>query len=602
MNSPKMPTIRRARLLATVVAGLLGTASAVSASGAQASQRTAEAPKNNVVVRAMRDELARSIQQLRLDTLPKPYFIAYRVTESHGEGASGRLGALIGTSEGRGNRLLQVEVRVGDYAFDNTNYFGAGFLPTQFVGFGALPVDDDYQELRRQIWLATDRAYKQALEALSQKRAALETRSRTDDLADFSREPVTNTVDEVPPPAASPNRQSIETLARDLSAAFRSASEIYNSSVGVQTSWVRTVYLNSEGTSYVRARPHASVSAQASTQAIDGTALSMSYSAQAATFAELPGRDSLLSGVRSLAARLTEQRHLPLADAYDGPVMFEGAAAAEVFNQLLASKLVGARPPVTSPAFAQMVGGSENDWGELIGSLVLPRWMSVVDDPSLRTMDGQPVESYRVDDDGVTTRATTMIDHGMLKTLLTSRTPVAGVEHSTGNRFGGGPRPMHVMVNADSTVSDADMRHKLIEMAAAQGRPYGVIVRQLAGPGSVGDEPQAMVAFIMAQQGRSGPPAVRGMRAVKVFADGHEEPMRGAEISGLSASSFKDIVAASRTRTVHTDNFTSGGSIFAGNAGNGSVTYQVPSLLFANLSIRKPRGTTPRLPVVAPPE
>jgi hypothetical protein len=587
--------MQRVRLLAASVVGCL---SMESVGGAQS---TAQATKDDVVLRAMRDELARSIQQLRLDTLPKPYFIAYRVTDGQGAGATGRLGSLVGLTDGRGGRLLQVEVRVGDYAFDNSNYFGAGFLPTQFVGFGSLPVDDDYQELRRQMWLATDRAYKQALEALSQKRAALETRSRTDDLADFTHEAVTNTVDEIPAPATPPDRQAMETLARALSTTFRTASEIYNSSVGVQTSWSRTIYLNSEGTSYIRARPHATVSAQASTQAVDGTALSMSYDVQAATLAELPSRDSLMNGVRDLAARLTEQRHVPLADAYDGPVLFEGAAAAQLFNEVLAGKLVGMRAPITSPTFARMVAGGGNDWEDLIGSLVLPRWMSVVDDPSLRAMDGRPVETYVVDEDGVKTRATTVIDHGTLKALLTSRTPVAGAEHSTGNRFGGGARPVHVVVNVDSSLSDTDMRHKLIALATAQGRPYGVVVRQLAG-GAVGGDPEAMVAAIMAQQGRNGPPTVRGMRAAKVYADGHEEPMRGAEISGLSASSFKDIMAASQTRTLHADTFSSGASFFASNAGNGSVTYLMPSLLFANLSIRKPRGTTPKLPVVAPPQ
>jgi hypothetical protein len=584
----------RMALLAGVVVGCLGAPSAAY------TQNAAQAPKNDVVMRAMRDELARSIQQLRLDTLPKPYFIAYRVTEGQGTSANGRLGSLVASGDGRGSRVLQVEVRVGDYTFDNTNYYGAGFLPTQFVGFGSLPVDDDYQELRRQIWLATDRAYKQALEALSQKRAALETRARTEALADFSHEAVTNTVDETPAPAA-PNAQMLETLARDLSATFRTAPEIYNSSVSVQASWSRTVYLNSEGTSYTRSRPHAAVSAQASTQAMDGTALSMAYSVQAPTLADLPSRDSLLSGVRGLAARLTEQRHVPLADAYDGPVLFEGAAAAELVNRVLAAKLVAMRAPVTSPTFARMVAGPGNDWEDLIGSLVLPRWMSVVDDPTLGAMDGHRVDSYRVDDDGVATRATTVIDHGILKALLTSRTPVTGVEHSTGNRFGGGARPMHVVLNADSTLSDADMRRKLIALAAAQGRPYGVVVRQLAGAGSSAeDDPQAMVAQMMGQQGRGGP-AVRGMRAAKVYADGHEEPMRGAEIGGLTASSFKDIAAASQTRTVHVDAFSSGASMFASNAGSGAVTYLVPSLLFANLSIRKPRGTTPRLPVVPPP-
>ena len=592
MSTPRM---RRTILLAGIARLALGAAGVGNA-------QTAQAPKNDAIVRAMRDELARSMQQLRLDTLPKPYFIAYRVSEGQGVGASARLGSLVGESEGRGSRTLQVEVRVGDYAFDNTNYFGAGFMPTQYVGFTSLPVDDDYQELRRQIWLATDRAYKQALEALSQKRAALETRSRTDDLADFSHEPVTNTVDEAPTQAP-PNRQAMEALARELSAALRSPSEIYSSNVGVQSSWTRTIYINSEGTSYVRARPHASVAAQASTQALDGTSLSMSYIVQANSLAELPGKDSLMKGVRDLAARLTEQRRVALADAYDGPVLFQGAAAAELFNQLVAGKLIGVRTPVTSPTFARAVAGplaAGNDWADLVGSFVLPRWMTVVDDPSLASMDGQPVESYRVDEEGVTTRATTLVDHGMLKALLTSRTPAAGIDHSTGSRFGGGPRPVHVTVSADSALSDADMRRKLIALAAAQGRQYGVVVQQLSGPGNAGDDPEAMVAIMMGQQDRSAP-VVRGMRAIKLFADGHEEPMRGALISGLNATALKDIVAASQTRTVHGDTFISGVSPFAGNGGSGTVSYLMPSLLFANLSIRKPRGTTPKLPVVPPP-
>ena len=565
------------------------------AASAATAQTATQAPRDEAITRAMRDELARSMQQLRLDTLPKPYFIAYRVTESDGQGATGRLGSLVATNEGRGSRFLQVEVRVGDYAFDNTNYFGAGFMPSAFVGFGGLPLDDDYQEMRRQLWLATDHAYKQALEALSQKRAALETRSRSDELPDFSHEAVTNTSDDVPLPAAPPNRQTMETLVRDLSATFRAAPEIYSSSVSVSASWSRIIYLNSEGTYYTRTRPRASVTAQASTQAIDGTNFSMTYSAPATSFAELPTRDSLLAAVRDLAARVTAQRHIPVADAYDGPVLFEGAAAAELFNSVIASKLVGVRRPVASAAFGPMLGGAGNDWEDLVGSRVLPLWMSVVDDPTIKTMDGHPVDNYRVDDDGVTTRATTIIDHGILKALLTTRTPVAGVDHSTGNKFGGGARPVHVTVTADSALSDEDLRHKLLTLAAAEGRTYGIVVRLLAGGSGADGDPLAMMG-----QGR-GAPAVRGMRVFKVYADGHEEPMRAAEITGVTPASFKEIAAASKTRTVHSLGFVSSGSFMAGNAGSGAVTYFVPSLLFTNLSIRKPRGSTPRLPFVPPP-
>jgi hypothetical protein len=582
MNSTLIRRSARAALLGALIA---------SAAAAQT---------NDVMVRAMRDELARSIQQLRLDTLPKPYFIAYRVTESRTRGASARLGSLEGSSEGNGGRLLQVELRVGDYAFDNTNYIGAGFLPQAFVGIGGLPIDDNYQELRRQLWLSTDRAYKQALEALSQKRAALEGRMRTDSVADFSKEPVTNTADDVPAPTST-DRKAMEALVRELSATFRGSSEIYNSTVGASETWSRVTYLNSEGTSFTRSRLRASVNATASTQAIDGTGQSMAYSARAGSFDALPGKDSLLKGVRDLATRLTEQRHVALADTYDGPVLFEGVAAAELFNSIIATKLVGSRRPVTSQAFASIAANGQggNDWEDLIGSLVLPRWMSVVDDPTLRTVGDRPVDYYKVDDDGVTTHATTVIDHGVLKTLLTARTPVTGVSRSTGNRFGFGARPLHMIITADSTLPDAEVHAKLLALASAQGHPYGVIVRELSGSAaSPGDD---IFGGMLPQRGGAAGPVARGFRVAKVFADGHEEAMRGAEIFGLTANSFKEIAAASRSRTVHEINFASGGNAFTGGAGNGPVTYQVPSFLFANVTIRKPRGTTPALPVVGPP-
>jgi hypothetical protein len=490
-----------------------------------------------------------------------------------------------------------VEVRVGDYHFDNTNYFGAGFLPAQFVGIDRMPLDNDYQEFRRHLWLATDKAYKQALEALSQKRAALETRSRGDNLDDFSREPVTTTADELGETPA--NRPMMEALVRDLSATFRGNSEIYSSSAAVNVSWSRTVYLNSEGTSFTLARPRAGVSVQASTQATDGTNLSTTYSASANSLAELPSRDSLLRAAHDVAARLVEQRHMPLADAYDGPVLFEGAAAAELFNTMIVPKLVGARRPVTAPQFAAMMGQG-NDWEDLIGSLVLPRWLTVVDDPTLTTLGGQPLEGRRVDDDGVATHPTTLVDHGILKTLLTGRTPVAGVDHSTGNRFSGGARPLHVVVTADSALTADEMHRRLIALAAAQGRPYGVVVRQLAG-GAAGGGGSEEIAFMMLGQQGGRAPAVRGMRAAKLYADGHEEPMRGAEVNGLSAASFKEMTAASLPATVHSLVFGAGFNPFTGTTGTGAVAYSVPSFLFSNLSIRKPRGSTPTLPVVAPP-
>src|SRR3989454_2527576 len=121
-----------------------------------------------VMLRAMRDELARSMAQLRLDTMPGPYFLSYRIDETTHLNAGASLGSLINSVTGRNRRLI-VELRVGDYKFDNSNFMG---MPAGVAGFfaelggtgpGDIPIDDDYAALRRQLWLATDEAYKSAV-------------------------------------------------------------------------------------------------------------------------------------------------------------------------------------------------------------------------------------------------------------------------------------------------------------------------------------------------------------------------------------------------------------------------------------------------------
>jgi hypothetical protein len=577
---------------------LLALAAPVAPAALAQSAAQSPSPAGDVVMQAMRDELARSVQQLRLDTLPKPYFIAYRLMESHSVGATARLGSLLGSGDSRGSRYVQVEVRVGDYAFDNSNFFGAGFMPMAFVGFVTVPIDDDYQEVRRQLWLSTDRAYKQALEALTQKRAALETRSHSAELPDFSREPVTNTVDEVPAPPA--NRPAVEALAREVSVVFRDTPDIYNSNVNLSVASSRERYVNSEGTSFVRARSNAGLSVQASTQAADGMPLADFYSATAPTLADLPSRDSLLSAARNLATRLTKVRQAPIATAYDGPVLFEGDAAGELVNTVLAPKLIATRRPVASAQFDQFMATATNDWVDLIGARVLPTFLSVVDDPTLRTIDGTALETRRVDEDGVATHPTTLIDHGNLKTLLSSRVPVAGVEHSSGNRLSGGTLPSHVIMSADSGLPADELRRKLLALAAAQGHDYAIVVRQLTNATTASQMDQQAFAMMMSGMGGNGPP-LRALAAYKVYPDGHEELVRGMDIAGLNVGNFKDVVAVSKARTLYRTVYLSRANILSGGGGSGSVTYVTPSLLFSSVSVRKPRDSQPRPPVVPPP-
>src|SRR5881394_1666158 len=248
----------------------------------------------NVVLRAMRDELARSMADLHLDTMPRPYFLSYRIDDATHLNAAASRGSLINSAAGR-NRRLTVELRIGDYTFDNTNFLGMPSDMSDFMGefgggMGELPLDDDYSALRRELWLATDGSYKSAVSDIAQKRAVLANRTRRTDLPDFSREDPVTITDTVPVPRL--DRASVESIVRSASAAFVNAPDVYQSEVTWSGGFARTWYVNSEGTAYTRVVPWGSVHARASSQATDGLPLEDGIAEFAATPDELPGREA----------------------------------------------------------------------------------------------------------------------------------------------------------------------------------------------------------------------------------------------------------------------------------------------------------------------
>src|SRR5260370_39785825 len=135
----------------------------------------AHATQDDSLMAALKDELARSMEQLRLESMDKPYFISYRVQDWHGLAVAATFGALLTRTETL-NRYLGLEVRVGDPKLDNTNFASMGMGRSGVSsgrGFVSLPLEDDYKELRRQIWLAADAAHQRALGDPSPKEAPL---------------------------------------------------------------------------------------------------------------------------------------------------------------------------------------------------------------------------------------------------------------------------------------------------------------------------------------------------------------------------------------------------------------------------------------------
>ena len=310
--------------------------------------------EDGVLLQAMRDELARSMASLQLQNLDRPYFLAYRVEETDSTYGSASFGALSQHPGGNRRRALMLEVRVGAPSLDNTNYLPDRPWSSPLTRYYSLPLTDDYRELRRSLWLATDAAYKHALETLARKRGALQNQT-PEALPDFiPAEPSASFAAEewLPLP-----KDALAELLRTGSAVFREFPEVAASQVYGRAANRLITYVNSEGTEFVRSRTSAALHVAAATQTADGTVLQDYYHWHVRHWRELPPPAKVLAWIRQQGELLTQRRAAPAISRYNGPVLFEGQAAAELVAQALVPRLLGDRAPVVENSRGSYAAG-----------------------------------------------------------------------------------------------------------------------------------------------------------------------------------------------------------------------------------------------------
>src|SRR5215471_3394557 len=323
---------------------------AVVAAG-QARPQTAQAPAlpatySDPVLKAMSDELSRSITQLKLNDLDKPYFIQYTVYDDEDFKASATFGSLTRSSPSH-DRVVHAQVRVGNYDFDNTGFAGGRGGGGVSTGAGLqTTLDDDYEALRHSLWLATDAAYKSAVETIAQKRAYTQNRTQQEDpVADFSKESAT--VAFSAKMKWQLDRAKVETQLRELSKIFRDFPAVQTSNVSYHARLNHRYIVNSEGTKTMEPLLLIALQASASTQAADGMQIAISLPFSARTFDEMPSTQVLSDAILQRGKDLTALRTAPVLDAnYSGPVMLVGQASAEMFARVLAPELNEERGPI----------------------------------------------------------------------------------------------------------------------------------------------------------------------------------------------------------------------------------------------------------------
>jgi predicted Zn-dependent protease len=533
------------------------------------------AAQESATVRAMSDELARSMSSLRMKDQPAPYFIEYEVEERVATRITARLGALVEDLNGR-SRTLRVGVRVGDYDFDSSLFnapAGGGVVPLQADGSISAALDDDYDAMRRQIWLATDTAYKRAVSIFARKKAAFQNRADDEVVPDFSKETPAQTVLQGVP-LVLVNRDWPER-AKQISAAFTGVNELEQSEVSVADTRGTRYYLNSEGFRVVAPIQIASVRVAADAQAADGMSLRESFTLVEKNLQDMPPAADITRQARTMADRLRAQRVAPVGAEYAGPVLIEGQAAGELVAQAFLPALLARRPPESAGRGGRGGAAQTTPFLRRIGLRVLTDAFAAGDTPSLREFDGRPVPgSYVVDDFGIPAKDVTLVEKGRLVTLLAGRAPVRGLLTSSGHTRGGDVQPGVFQMQSAEAIPAAELKQRYLDLLKTQDKAFGYIVRGLGNP---------------ADGGGGGGLAI--VDAVKVTRDGEEQVVRGLRLGGIAPAIFRDLVDASRERTLYSYRGTN----------TDAVSLIVPNMLFEELEIQRSRDITQRPPLVPSP-
>jgi hypothetical protein len=555
------------------------------------------------ILRAMRDEMERA-RMLKIAALDTPYYLEYSLDESQSVVVHASLGGLI-QSRRFHMRIPRVQVRVGDYKFDNGNYIFGDFYSGTRYDSDQWPLDDSYEAFRQQLWLATDRAFKGASEAIARKRAALRNVSQTDPLPDFTKAEPVNRV--LPLARLNLDENQLAARARKLSAIFASFPAVISSAVELEAQTNNTYLVTSEGTNVRYPDFLAYWRIRASALAPNGETVRDGVMLYATSPGRIPTDAEVERAIRDMGANLTAMTAAPTGESYAGPVLFEGLSGPQLFAELLGANLGLARRPVSEPGRPLPWMGSELEGRA--GARILPEFLDVLDDPTQNEWRGRALLGYTpVDLEGVVPAPVKVVDKGRLTAFLLTRTPAGGFVQSNGRGRLPGPfatkvaTPTNLFVTARETSSPAALKKQLLDLCTQRGKKYGYIVRKMDYPSSASFGEVRALATAAMQGGGGARPVSIPIQLYRVYPDGKEELVRGMRFRGLSVRSLKDIVSAS-DQTANLDYLYNQAPFAVMGAGGyvAPVTVVAPSVLFEDLELEPSRDEVPRPPLVPPP-
>jgi len=525
----------------------------------------------------MDEELKRSMSHLARHRVEPAYFLGYTITEERNIVIEAEGGGLINDIDQIG-RTLDVDIRVGSKRFDNRHMLANNRLAafTFLARTGTAPFGAEPKAVKQQLWLETDRKYREAVLVLRTLKTQGKLVAVDEKTPDFSAEKKEHFIQ--PEFKLKAKLDGWKSRVRECSkrarrgVATRSGCRL---DVAIKTVY----YVNSEGTRIQMSWPTSRWSVSVGIKANDGMPLSRTEDVFVKTPDELPDSKTIEVMIRQVTDQLDALHKSPVVDPFVGPAILEGRAAAVFFHEVFGHRIEGHRQ--RDPNFGKTFTAE-------VGNRIMPEWLSVYDDPTIRALNGIKDNGfYRFDDEGVRAQKAPLVENGVLRGFVQGRTPLSKFPKSNGHgrRSTGLPavsRQGNLIVKADRSVTQDDLRARLLEEVKRQGKPFGMIFTDISG------------GFTNTSQFAAQSFKVIPTMAYRLYPDGRTELVRGVDIVGTPLTVLASVLAAARPV-----------EIFNGMCGAESgwvpVSASAPSLLIEKIEVERSFKPTNSPPVLRPP-
>ena len=540
----------------------------------------AAAADQSPLLQAMKTELDRSLTALgHADEVPM-YYLSYDAVDLEKQIIAASYGAVNENSHTR-DRLLDIDCRVGDFGLDNTREIRGEYDFSWIFESDSirLPLDNDELAIRTIIWQNTDEAYKLALERYTKVKTNQQVLVEEQDTsADFSQEQPHVYLGETA-------GVTLDTLAwrervRKWSAIFKGYPFVEESAVRVTVTNDNRYFVDSDGGLIQSGQSYVRLSVNCSGTAEDGMSLYRYENFDAASPEGMPAEETVVESIHRLVDELKALLSAPLAEPYSGPAILVNRASGVFFHEIFGHRIEGHRQKSESEG---------QTFARKVGEKILPDFISVYDDPTLTNFGGTFLRGhYLYDDEGVQTQRVAVVENGVLRNFLMSRSPVNNFPHSNGHgrkEPGNGvvARQGNLVVESSHAVPFDTLLAMLAEECRKQNKPYGLIFNDISGG--------------FTQTGRYGPQSfkVLPLLVYRYYADGRPpEVIRGVDIVGTPLASFEKIIATG-------DDY----EIFNGTCGAESgmvpVSATSPSILVSQVEVEKKMKEQEKPPILKPP-